>query len=43
MSDSDYWFLSNSTSGPKENSTLYSARPTDCCVESVFVLTFRSC
>ena len=41
------WFwplvLSDSTLGPKENSTLSSARPTDCCVESVFVLTFRSC
>lgn len=41
------WFwplvLSDSTLGPKENSTLSSARPTDCCVESVFDLTFRSC
>lgn len=42
-SDSDHWFLSDSTSGPKENCTLSSATPTDCCVESVFVVTFTSC
>lgn len=29
--------------GPKEDCTLSPTRPTDCCLQSVIVLTLRSC